>query len=108
MLSRYEGLCSKITVKNIDPATNPLFVSTYTNDTLAANSLIVVSSRRSTVVPNSELYTVSYTEEEYYYAMMGYSVSGSTTFTAEMAITSAIDYVTRESISTLYTLISNP
>ena len=45
LLERYEGLSSHVKVETMDPVLHPNFVSEYTDDDLASNSLIVVGER---------------------------------------------------------------
>lgn len=105
LLSRYEGMSGHISVKNIDPAVNPTFISQYTSDSLASNSVIAVSELRSYVVPYGEIFTTEYTEEDYYnYYYYGQQPQGTTYFNGEMKFTAAIDYVTREDLPTVYAL----
>ena len=105
LLSRYDGMSGKIHIKTVDPAENPAFTSKYTTDQVASNSVIVESDLRSTVVPNEKIFTTQYTQEEYmmmYY--YGQQPQGTKYFNGEMMFTSAIDYVTRETLPTVYTL----
>lgn len=104
ILSRYEALSSNITVKNVDPAVNPAFSEKYDGGDTANGGIIVEGSLRSKVVPYSEIFTKQYTDEELYYMSMGVQVQGTSYFMAELAITSAIDYVTRDELPTVYLL----
>lgn len=105
LLGRYEALNSHIRVTTVDPGTNPTFVSRYTDETVSANSLIFESDLRSTVVDYNEIYTVQYSQEELMaYMYYGQIPSGTQFFNGELAVTSAIDYVTRADIPTMYTL----
>lgn len=105
LLGRYTSLNSRIKVKQIDPAVNPSFTSTYTTETLSASSLIFVSELRSYVVDYNKIYVTEYSDEEimnYYY--YGTTPTGTTSFNGEGAVTGALDYVTSGSIPTIYTL----
>ncbi len=108
LLARYADLNGKIRVETVDPDTNPAFVSQYTTETLAPNSVIAVSGRRSHVIDNSEIYVTSYenlTEEDMYnYYYYGVMPSGTPYFYGEVQLTSALDYVTAAAIPTIYTL----
>lgn len=108
LLHRYEAMSPHITVKTVDPDTNPGFVSAYTDAAINMNSVIVESELRSYVVDNSEIYVVSYenmTEEDYYnYIYYGIQPSGTPYFYGELMFTTAIDYVTVDTIPTVYTL----
>ncbi|MBR5444933.1 MAG: hypothetical protein IKV57_02345, partial [Clostridia bacterium] len=66
LLERYEALSKHVKVSVIDPATNPTFISQYTEDQLSSNSVIVASDLRHYVLDFSEIYTTQYTEEDYY------------------------------------------
>ncbi len=104
MLSRYSSLSSHIKVKTIDPVTNPSFTAQYTSEELTNNSVIVVSELRDKVAKYEEIFTKELSsQEEYYYAAMGYDV-GTTYFNGEQVFTSALDYVTREDMSKFYSL----
>lgn len=103
MLNRYSSYSSRIKVRKIDPTSNPGFSAKYTDDQLSNNSVIVESAKRSSVVTNEDIYTVQYTEEDYYnYYMTGVLPSGTTYFNGEGALTTAIDYVTAEDLPVLY------
>jgi ABC-2 type transport system permease protein len=102
MLNRYSSYSNRIKVRKIDPTSNPGFSDKYTDD-LSNNSVIVESAKRSSVVTNEEIYTVQYTEEDYYnYYMTGVLPSGTTYFNGEGALTTAIDYVTADDLPVLY------
>ncbi len=103
MLNRYSSYSSRIKLRKIDPTSNPGFSAKYTDDTLSNNSVIVESAKRSSVVTYEEIYTVQYTEEDYYnYYMTGVLPSGTTYFNGEGALTTAIDYVTADDLPVLY------
>lgn len=103
MLNRYASYSSRIKVRAIDPTSNPGFSTKYTDDQLSNNSVIVESAKRSSVVAYEDIYTVQYTEEDYYnYYMTGVLPSGTTYFNGEGALTTAIDYVTADDLPVLY------
>lgn len=108
LLARYTSGNSKITVKSVDPAVSPNFISQFTEDALEDNSLIVVSERRVKIVPYSEIVYTTYdniTEEDYYnYYYYGVMPQGETVFAGENAVTSAIDYVTATDIPKVYAI----
>ena len=104
LLSRYEALSSHVKIKNIDPVTNPTFTAKYTDEKLNPNSVIAESSLRSFVIDYNEIYTKQYSDEELQYMAYGYQPTGTTYFNGEMMFTSAVDYVTRESLPTVYML----
>lgn len=113
-LERYEGLSSHIKVSHVDPGVDPTFVSSLTDESVSSNSLIVVGPKRTTVVDYNDLYKyyveqydqyMSYSEysqyRQYMYAY-GQSVSGTPFFFGEQEITSAIDYVTTDTLPVVY------
>ncbi len=111
LMNRYRDLSSQITVKTVDPDTNPAFVTKYTSDTLAANSVIVESELRHYVVSYDSIYVVSYenmTEQDYYnYIYYGIEPQGTPYFYGEMMLSQAVDYVSSQSIPTVYMLTSH-
>ncbi len=108
LLQRYKALSSYISVKTVDPDTNPGFTAAYTDDSLSLNSVIVVGELRSYVVDYNEIYVVSYdniTEEDYYnYLYYGIQPTGTPYFYGELMLSSALDYVTSLVIPTVYIL----
>lgn len=105
LLGRYVSLNSHIKVTKIDPATNPNFAANYTDKTLSANSLIFESARRSYVVDNTEIYVTAYSDAEISnYYTNGVTPTGTTSFAGESKITGGLNYVTSDSIPTIYML----
>ena len=106
LLARYADLNRNVKIVTVDPDIRPGFTSQYTPDTLSQNSIIVESQRRHTVIDYTEIYTVSYdnlTEEDYYnYYYYGIQPQGTPYFKGELKLTSALDYVTRNYIPTVY------
>ena len=96
LLTRYADLSSHIKYEIKDPVLNPNFASQYTEDELSENSIIVVSEKRSKVIPYSDLYESSINYQTY--------SMETTAFDGEGQVTSAIDYVTSEALPILYTL----
>ncbi len=105
---RYTDLSRHVTLKTVDPTLQPNFVATYTDEALDASttSIIVVNetNNRSRVISYSEIYYQQYTEAElqmyqYYY---GYAPDNPTYFNLENELTSAIHYVTMETLPTIY------
>ena len=90
LLNTYEGYSKHIKVKKIDLVANPTFAQNYTDDQVAANSIIAVCGDRSKVVSYNNMYSVDYST---------YQTSG---FDGEGQITSAISYVTSSSAAKLY------
>jgi len=97
LLGRYESLSRKIHVTKLDPDAYPTFTAKYTSDQVYNNSLVVESGTRSRYISYTDLYVYDYSN---YYTTGSYSVS----FAGENELTSAIDYVTSETVPVLYTL----
>lgn len=96
LLTRYADLSSHIKYEIKDPVLNPNFASQYTEEEVSENSIIVVSEKRSKVIPYSDLYESSINYQTY--------SMETTAFDGEGQVTSAIDYVTSEELPILYTL----
>lgn len=95
-LDRYEELSEHIHVQYVDPIQNPLFHTQYTSGNISANSLIVVSDKRSKVIDAGDIYVTSYDYDGYNYSS---SVTG---YDGEGQITSALDYVLSDDIPVVY------
>ncbi len=95
-LDRYEELSEHIHVQYVDPIQNPRFHTQYTSANVSANSLIVVSDRRSKVIDANDIYVTSYDYDGYNYNS---SVTG---YDGEGQITSALDYVLSDDIPVVY------
>ncbi len=124
MLTRYEEAGKHLTVKTVDPLQNPTFTAKYTDGEISNYSLIVESQRRFQIVDFADMQyiTSAYigedvpltTEEFDYYRQMLYQQSGGQVdiltygvnvyFEGEARLTSAIDFVTKESIPHAYLL----
>lgn len=105
LLERYQALCGHIKIRTVDPITNPTFIEKYTSETVSPNSVIAESAQRHYVVDYYDIYTVEYSEEElYYYYYYGQMPTGTPYFSGELALTTAVDYVTRDDLPTAYTL----
>ncbi len=105
LLGRYEARNSHIKVSTVDPIANPNFVANYTEKSLSDNSVIVESAKRSMAIDYNEIYTREYSEEElYYYYYYGQMPTGTPYFNGELMFTTAIDYVTRDDLPTMYSL----
>ena len=96
MLQKYAEESKHVTVEQKDPVVSPKFVSEYTDDDVASNSVIVVCGDRSKVVAYSSMYESSIDYNTYSYQTTG--------FDGEGQITSAISYVTSDSLPILYNL----
>ena len=84
-----------ITAEYVDPQLSPEFTRTYAENGLDEGSLVVVSGERYRTVSAGGIYTYSdESMKEYGIAPDGFDLEGQ--------LTSAIDYVTRSSISRVY------
>ena len=113
-LERYAAMNSHIKVTTVNPVTQPTFTERYTTNQLTNYSVIVESAKRFRVIDYAEMayYTggisastdaeTLYQYYEYYYSM--YGEYPSLYFVGESLITSALDYVTSEDMTTVYTL----
>ncbi len=105
LLERYAAMNSHIHVSTVDPIANPGFIANYTEKSLSDNSVIVESAKRSTAIDYNEIYQRQYSEEElYYYYYYGQMPTGTPYFNGELMFTTAIDYVTRDDLPTMYRL----
>ena len=101
MLKRYQELSDRLQVEYVDPALNPTFGEDSGVEDVSSGSLVVTSEKRSTVVDYSDLYQMDYDYSSYYTTgSYDYELS----FDGEAAITSAIDYVTTDTLPILYSL----
>lgn len=100
LLERYEELSGHIKVVLKDPALYPTFTTKYTSDTVYENSLIIESEKRYKVVGYYDIYQSTVTGIDY----STYEETYSTDFAGEGQITGAIDYVTAETLPTMYML----
>ena len=94
LLEKYEEGSDHIKVEQKDPAVNPKFVSQYTSDGVSNNSVIVVCGNK--VIDNNSLYETTVNYQTYSNEVTG--------FDGEGQITSAINYVTSDSMPVMYTL----
>lgn len=105
LLDRYAALNDHIKIKTVDPITNPTFIEKYTSETVSQNSVIAESALRHYVVDYYDIYTVQYSDEELYnYYYYGQMPTGTPYFRGELALTTAVDFVTRDDLPTAYTL----
>lgn len=95
LLDRYAAGSDRVTLEKVDPDVSPELLQEYVSGTVYNNSLIVVSGDRDTYVSYDDLYEYTYSDDY---------TSYNTSFSGESALTSAIDYVTREDLPKLYTL----
>ncbi|MDD3414152.1 MAG: Gldg family protein [Lachnospiraceae bacterium] len=95
-LKKYEALSKHIKVVYKDPTVNPNFASQYNGDDATAGSLIVVSDRRSKVIAYNDLFETEMDYSTYQETPTGYDAEGQ--------ITSALSYVTSESMPKMYVI----
>ncbi len=96
LLRQYEEGSAHIKVEKRDPVVSPGFTSTYTEENVAENSLIIVGKNRNKVISGSSIY-----ETEIDYSTYQEKTTG---FDGEGQITSAISYVTSGEMPVLYYL----
>ncbi|MDE6432713.1 MAG: GldG family protein [Lachnospiraceae bacterium] len=94
LLEQYEANSKHIKVVKKDPVVYPSFVTSYSEEGLSENSLIVECGERNKVIAYSSIY-----ETTIDYSTYQQSVSG---FDGEGQITSAISYVTSDSLPVVY------
>lgn len=101
LIEKYEDMSKHIKVEYVDPGVNPTFATNYTTGGIVDNSLVVESDKRFQVIAYDSIYvtTVSYDSE-------GNEVSSSS-FNGESALTSAIDYVTSDTLPKAYNLVGH-
>ncbi len=97
LLDVYDSLSDHLTVEKKDPDTYPTFASTYTDETVTNNSVIVVSGDKSRYISYESMFEV---DESSYYT----TGSGSQSFDGEGLITTAIDYVVSDELPQVYVL----
>ena len=95
LLAKYDSLSDHLHVEKKNPDVYPTFAQQYTEETVANNSLVVVSGEKYRYVPYSDIYVTQGSQFSYSY---------STSFDGEGAITSAIDYVVSTELPKLYLL----
>ena len=95
LLAKYDSLSDHLHVEKKNPDVYPTFAQQYTEETVANNSLVVVSGEKYRYVPYSDIYVTQGSQFSYSY---------STSFDGEGAITSAIDYVVSKELPKLYLL----
>ena len=95
LLNKYDSISEHITVTKKNPDIYPTFASTYTDETVTNNSLVVECGDRSRYIGFDKIY-ISDIDSSYY--TQTYSFDG------EGQITSAINYAVSEDSSHVYTL----
>lgn len=97
LLDRYKAINSHISVQTVDPVLKPTFYTKYTDTTPSENSLIFESAKRYKLVDFSNILVTS---QSFDYSTYSYVTNYS--FAGESAITSAIEYVTSNDLTTVY------
>jgi len=97
LLDKYDGLSDKITVIKKDPNVNPTFINQYISGSVYNNSVIAVCGERHRYVEYDDIFV--YDVSNYYY-----DGTFSIDFNGEDALTSAIAYVTSETLPKIYSL----
>lgn len=95
LLGRYESLSGHISVVKKNPDVFPTFTSQYTSESVPNNSLIVECGDKSRYISYKDIYLTDVDMSTYSYVY---------TFDGEGAITSAIDYVTADTLPKIYAL----
>ncbi len=95
LLDRYADLSDHIHVQQINPLTNPMFTSAYSEETVENNSVIAVSAQRSKVVSSTDMYSYGF-DYDYY--------TNATVFNGEALLTNAVRYVTDPEVPAVYLL----
>lgn len=95
LLGRYESLSSHIQVVKKNPDVFPTFTAQYTSESVPNNSLIVECGDKYRYISYNDIYLTDVDMSTYSYVY---------TFDGEGAITSAIDYVTADTLPKIYAL----
>lgn len=95
-LKQYDDLSKHISVEYRDPSLYPNFATQYSEETLPDNSIVVESAKRYKTIPYGDLYEKTMDYNTYQETTTGYDAEGQ--------LTSAIDYVTSDSVSKMYIL----
>ncbi|MDR1539805.1 MAG: GldG family protein [Clostridiales bacterium] len=101
LLEEYANNSSHIKVEYKDPYLYPQFVDQYAEngEQVSTNSLIVVGPRRNKIIASSEVVTLDYDMTTYQQYVSSIDI--------EPRVTNAINYVTSENTSTVYTVSGN-
>lgn len=96
LLEQYEENSNHIKVVKKDPVVYPNFTAKYSDEEISENSLIVECGERNKVISYSSIYETSVDYSTYQQSVTG--------FDGEGQITSAISYVTSDSLPVVYYL----
>lgn len=94
-LARYAAKSAHIRVQYVDPVLYPTFTSAYSASALTEGSVIVESARRYTIIDYNDMYAYQLNYNTYVY---------DTYLAAESVLTSAIDYVTSQTLPKVYAI----
>ncbi|NLG03113.1 MAG: GldG family protein, partial [Clostridia bacterium] len=95
-LEQYESLSKHIKVEFKDPTQFPTFTAKYSSDAPTANSLIIESEKRYTIIDYNDMFLSELDPSTYQQTITGYDGEGK--------ITSAIDYVTSDTLPKMYVI----
>ena len=95
LLERYVDLSPNVKTELADPVQNPGFLKTFGTN-MSINSVIVSCGEKYRIVDYNDIYVSQYQYDAYY----GYTMS--TSFNGEQALTSAIYYVTSDTLPKVY------
>ena len=104
LVGRYAAANDNITSEVIDSSSSRVskFSALLSGQDLTKDCILVVSEKRSVVLPNGDLFSYEYDPTAYYY--LGVVNYTSAELTAQDALCRAIDYVTRDDMPVLYCL----
>lgn len=95
-LNQYADNSSHIKIEYKDPSLYPNFASSYIDGELTGNSLIVESAKRYKTIDYNSLFVTEIDYSTYQQNVTGYDAEGQ--------LTSAIDFVTSDSLSKMYVI----
>ena len=96
MLKKYKEANKHIKVKYVDVEKNPTFPAKYSDEGLAAGSIVVESAKRYKAIPVSDLYESDFDYTTYSQTTTGYDGEGQ--------VTSALEYVATDELPVVYVL----
>ena len=96
MLKKYKEANKYIKVKYVDVEKNPTFPAKYSDEGLAAGSIVVESAKRYKAIPVSDLYESDFDYTTYSQTTTGYDGEGQ--------VTSALEYVATDELPVVYVL----
>ena len=93
----------RVSVTKVDPVRYPGFAADYTDAEVAENSTLVVCGDRSMYIPYGDMWTYS-DYDTYAYYMTYMDTEYLDVFSGESKLTSAVNYVTHETLPVMYYL----